>query len=146
MENDSMRDEFEAWAKDRYNLLRHDESYAFCQTHRVWQAWNAALAARPPVGVEPVAWIVGRANQIGGVSDHLEWNRGKVPYSSGHEATPLYTTPPAPAAVPVDGNLLRQLRDSIHGDCFMGEDWEKETVDKLLATHPQPAAAKDGDA
>ena len=135
IDNDS-RAQFEAWRKSliaRPNLMRDGEYYEDYDTQIAWSGWRASIAASQPVGVEPVAEVNQRND--GGCTmrlhDGTNWPVGK---------TQLYAAPPAPAAVPVDGNLLRQLRDSIHGDCFMGEDWEKEAVDKLLATHPQPAA------
>lgn len=124
---------------------------------RVQDYARAALAARQPVGVEPVVEI--------GECAEVVWLQGgpcKLP-----PGAKLYTAPPAPAAVPVDGDkphlLTGQLRshlqhlvragryledrvvETLGAKCMDDFDYELNQVEKLIATHPQPAAAKEQD-
>ncbi|QIL72276.1 hypothetical protein G7048_19110 [Diaphorobacter sp. HDW4B] len=41
----------------------------------------------------------------------------------------------------MDYDKLKALRDSIHGDCYKGQAWEKQTIDELLADRTQSAQA-----
>lgn len=45
MSNDKMREDFEAWAKDQYILVRavhRNDRYYWSDTQGVWEAWQAA--------------------------------------------------------------------------------------------------------
>lgn len=134
--------------------------------------WNmacadAALAARQPVGAEPVAWQW-RSRVKGGAWD--AWENGRY----GSEPAPFMevehrvvcTAPPAAAAVLVDllrdaerfrwlmENCLDKWEDRHSGapvDCSFnfkpkGHDMGAAIDAAMLATHPQPAAADRGDA
>ncbi|MBO9766468.1 MULTISPECIES: hypothetical protein [Xanthomonas] len=114
------------------------------------------IAARQPVGQEPVAWQW-RSRITGGAWD--TWENGRycsepAPFMDvEHRA--LYTAPPAPAAVPPD--VLREamsLADAVEKNgewndgCFY---YNRHAASELqtpltnlrraLAAHPQPAAA-----
>ncbi|MCX2894834.1 hypothetical protein ORG27_14740 [Stenotrophomonas lactitubi] len=59
----SERARFEAWAEDSYHLQRMGDVYRSAITTDAWRAWQAALAARQPVG-EPVGYIEHFAAQL----------------------------------------------------------------------------------
>ncbi|ASL02164.1 hypothetical protein XcvCFBP7113P_19050 [Xanthomonas citri pv. vignicola] len=126
---------------------------------------DRALAARQPEGVGPVAWrhtskcTRESRLEVYPINMDVAYNR------ENWECEPLYTAPPARAAVPVDGdkpNLLtwqlqnrlqhlvragRYLEDRVvetrGAKCMDDFDHELNQAEKLLATHTQPAAAKD---
>ncbi|UXA48491.1 hypothetical protein M0D44_19815 [Xanthomonas prunicola] len=129
----------------------------------------ASLLARQPVEQEPAIFVSPEqlevhADPMRGEGGHYLPARKSV---AGKFTLPLYTAPPAPAAVPVDG-LRELLEDSgrieelaarlvapgpkaAHvstSETHELSEWVRDAVGVLaaLATHPQPAAAKDGDA
>lgn len=42
----------------------------------------------------------------------------------------------------VETKTLQTLADSLNGNCYMGQDWERETVDALLSATPMEQAAR----
>lgn len=109
-------------------------------TAEEWDYVRAALAARQPVGQEPVA-VVGPDFALlwaghGPISPIVERHGIKV-------GSQLYTAPPAPAAVPVDvRELIAAARDAAAVLQDRGPGYQ-ETARRLyaaLATHPQSAA------
>ncbi|QJI53017.1 hypothetical protein XccvBFoX4_gp63c [Xanthomonas phage FoX4] len=116
-----------------FERRRGDIPFEVYEAFQELRAALSAFAARPPVGVEPVEyqyrfWIEDRGMWSGWApirkSDHDRI--ADVP-EEGRQVRALYTAPSAPAAVPVD---IRQLRDAVlHAS--------------HLATHPQPAVAKE---
>ncbi|MEA9605756.1 hypothetical protein QY702_04640 [Xanthomonas campestris pv. plantaginis] len=146
------RAQFEAWAHAQSygggNIITdrhpdHPHVYACPLAQLTWRSW---LAARQPVGAEPVAWQW-RSRVKGGAWD--AWENGRY----GSELAPfmevehraLYAAPPAPAAVPVDD----KRKDLIYR-LYMARDMQRaggwsylfaEAADALETTHPQPAAA-----
>lgn len=114
-----------------------------------------ALAARQPVGQEPVATYCGRRLTPEGTREYWGY------LSDGIDDLPLgsklYAAPPAPAAVPVDAaQILRDAaavllmwQDDPNLTGYLGDFGDACDILEILAghaTHPQPAAAKDGDA
>ena len=160
--------QFEAWAVSigaRTDKGEHG-NYLSSALNYSKMGWDA-LAARQPVGVEPVAWAyigeIEAAQKLlaRGLAD------GNVQVQvRGPEAMykPLYDAPPAPAAVPVDGGIafrLTALRSSLAETLDLAEQADEtdaannigvdlktldSIIEDILATHPQPAAADRGDA
>lgn len=128
----------------------------------------------PPLKEEPVEyqyrfWIEERDTWSGWAPMRKsDYDRIADAPEEGRQVRALYTAPPAPAAVPVDvekPNLLlwqlhnqlqhlvragRYLEDRVvetrGARCMVDFDHELNQAEKLLATHPQPAAADRGDA
>lgn len=112
---------------------------------------EAAIAASQPVGVEPVAWAyigeIEAAQKLlaRGLAD------GNVQVQvRGPEAMykPLYTAPPAPAAVPVDGITADWVIGYLYSDTpdhVITAVRDAFAEHAALATHPQPAAAVKSD-
>ncbi|MFA1289926.1 hypothetical protein ACDJ03_19680 [Xanthomonas axonopodis pv. nakataecorchori] len=104
------------------------------------------IAARQPVGVEPVAKLHS--------DGYWTCEPGRDPFdrfgpNKNAAAISVCAAPPAPAAVPVDDTKRKDLIYRL----YMARDMQRaggwsylfaEAADALEATHPQPAAAKDG--
>lgn len=128
-------------------------------------AMHAALRAAHST-VEPFAWYYW--NHIPFLANPALAFTTDKETAQAINALPLYAQPPAPAAVQVDDakpNLLTwQLRNQLQhlvragryledrvietrgAKCMDDFDHELSKAEKLLATHPQPVAAKDGGA
>ncbi|ASK91831.1 MULTISPECIES: hypothetical protein [Xanthomonas] len=155
------RAQFEDWAHDNAFATNRDYAgfYLSEDTYGAWLAWQH-LAARQPVG-EPEAVVSQETYNDNGTSDII---KPALPIG-----TALYTAPPAPAAVPVDGcqdAAIVEAAKLAYGLLWMGTDLTGpdlahrarvalrdalgkqacgEGINAARATHPQPAAAA-GDA
>ncbi|CAD7379503.1 hypothetical protein X12_001576 [Xanthomonas arboricola] len=137
---------WEAWQVG--TMIQDDFSLITDDSDRMWEitdAVMAALAARQPVGVEPVAWQW-RSRVKGGAWD--AWENGRY----GSEPAPfmevqhraLYTAPPALAAVPVD---VRDALNWLIGTAALHDRQAAEPYVEVmrtwLAAAPQLSAAKE---
>ncbi|UXA53404.1 hypothetical protein M0D45_00925 [Xanthomonas prunicola] len=160
------RAHFEVAAKEHGLPLRRQEGkYYWGEVQVAWEMWQAALAARQPVGVEPVVTYCGRRLTPEGTRECWGVLAGGV--EDLPIGTNLYTAPPAPA-VPVDERqdaAIVEAAKLAYGFLWMGTDLSGpdlahrarvalrdalgkqacgEGINAARATNPQPAAAKDG--
>lgn len=84
-------------------------------------------------------------------ADYLPRNGDGMSYV---RQTPLYTLPAPQQAdrqrvpdgyVLVSKDRLKALSASIHGDCYMGEEWEKQAVASMLAAAPEAPTQETAD-
>ncbi|PPT26841.1 hypothetical protein [Xanthomonas arboricola] len=106
-----VRAQFEAWAKRQDYLGSHlwlgkyvnETRYKSATARMLWDCWQAATAARQPVGVEPTGYLCKEGDTIGfRVGPAYSF----VDLPEGDHA--LYTAPPAPAAVQSLDELMQQ--------------------------------------
>lgn len=94
---DGAREKFEAWAKRRGLWVnQHPQNpgwYLVEETRGLWAAWQAALAARQPVGQEPVAWMTHHDEPM----LYPTCSEAAAYCDDDEPPIPLYAAPPAQA-------------------------------------------------
>lgn len=129
------RAQFEAWARDKYELhLNGDADYSSNFTRCAWAAWQAA---RQPVGDEPVAWI-SRIRCVG--PDFGKEMYGKLPIQSlqagFYEHIPLYAAPPAQVDLE---QFRRPVKVALEAMNWAGNTDAVAECDRLLSLIDQQA-------
>lgn len=110
----TMREDFEAWAKGKgYRLERDGEPYEFAPTRFAWTAWQAA---RQPVGeVQPLVYgirVKGNSAIVGVLPIKLkDFPVTNAEWDKRYEEIPLYADPPQQPER-VDGYVLVQIADA----------------------------------
>lgn len=109
LQADAMRAEFEAWAASRfYSTIRHArdlDRYMVEEVNCMWRGWQScAIAARQPVGQEPFAWATHHDEPM----LYPTFAEAAAYCDDDEPPIPLYTAPPAPAAVPAP-DVLRTI-------------------------------------
>ncbi|AMW36157.1 hypothetical protein [Xanthomonas phage XAJ2] len=160
-ENDKERAQFEAWAGGHGFILDRtdvggDYDYQDLRTQGPWEAWQAALAARQPVGVEPARissdMVDGELSVASAINQVVELfpsaDRAALRILAAcltHHSIHRYATPPAPAGVPVDKAMVTAAEDAAYAEMPWNGPTEmrasiRRMVEAAVATHPQPAA------
>lgn len=81
----TMREEFEAWAKARKPEFTHDDA---------WDAWQAALSAHQPAGeAVPVVWIPLHEMEFLRKGQSYNWSPTVWAKANGVDDVPLFDSP-----------------------------------------------------